>query len=244
MSRVRVVIPARLASTRLPRKVLALLDGKPIVQHVWERANRAQVDSVTIATDSEEIAEACNGFGADVALTAADHQSGTDRIAEVVSAREWHDALVVNVQGDEPFMPAAAISQVAALLQDSGADMATLSVPLTEPELVDDPNCVKVVANAAGDALYFSRSPIPFARQDVGHGYQRHVGLYAYRADVLTRLVAGGPCSLERTESLEQLRALFMGYRIAVAEAVESPPPGIDTQADLDRADQILRSAR
>ncbi|MEM8548363.1 MAG: NTP transferase domain-containing protein, partial [Pseudomonadota bacterium] len=142
MTDVHVVIPARLASTRLPRKTLMMLGEKPVVQHVWERAQGIGANSVTVATDSDEIATVCRGFGADCEITAATHASGTDRIAEVAARRGWADDIIVNVQGDEPFMPAAAIRQVVRLMEDATTDMATLSVPLADRQLMEDPNCV------------------------------------------------------------------------------------------------------
>ena len=232
-----IVIPARLASTRLPDKVLADLGGIPVVQHVWQRAVEAGADSVTIATDSARIAETCAQFGAGVAMTRADHQTGSDRIAEVAAQRGWSRERIVNVQGDEPFIPVAAIRQVAALLSDDGdADIATLCAPIDEPGQFEDPNCVKVVRDARGFALLFSRAPIPYPRHDTGEAPLRHVGIYGYRADSLSRMVAEPPCALESTERLEQLRALWLGMRIRVALAVDTPPPGIDTEADLAMA--------
>lgn len=239
-----IVIPARLASTRLPDKVLADLAGKPVLKHVWERAMDAGADSVRIATDSVRIAGVCEAFGADVVMTRDDHPSGSDRIAEVARLAGWQRERIVNVQGDEPFIPIAAIRQVADLLaKDSGADIATLSVPIDDVAQFADPNCVKVVVAANGDALLFSRAPIPHARHDVGLVPQRHVGIYGYRADSLARMVSEPPCPLEQTERLEQLRALWLGMRITVAVAVEPPPPGIDTEADLAAARKRAASA-
>lgn len=232
-----IVIPARLASTRLPDKVLADLAGKPVVQHVWERAVAAGPASVSIATDSERIASVCKGFGADVEMTRSDHHSGSDRIAEVAARRGWRRERIINVQGDEPFIPVVAIRQVADLLDaDAGADIATLCVPVDDAEQFSDPNCVKVVRDARGFALLFSRAPIPHPRRDTGMRALRHVGIYGYRADSLARMVGEPPCELETTESLEQLRALWLGMRIRVAIADEAPPPGIDTEADLAAA--------
>lgn len=232
-----IVIPARLASTRLPDKVLADLAGKPVVQHVWERASAAGADSVRIATDSARIAEACDAFGAQVVMTRDDHPSGSDRIAEVAAAAGWQRERIVNVQGDEPFIPVPAIRQVACMLaEDAAADIATLSVPIVDAEQFADPNCVKVVVDGRGDALLFSRAPIPYPRHDAGVVPQRHIGIYGYRADSLARMVSAPPCALEQTERLEQLRALWLGMRIRVAQAVEAPPPGIDTEADLAAA--------
>lgn len=241
---VHIVIPARLASSRLPRKALIDLGGVPVIQHVWRRACKAGAASVTVATDSQEIADACAAFGADVQMTAGTHQSGTDRIAEVADARGWRDQLIVNVQGDEPFMPVVAIRQVITLLEDNpSADLATLATPIDDDAQWRDPNCVKVVTDAAGFALLFSRAPIPFVRQPSGYEAMRHIGIYGYRADSLRRMVAAPPCVLEQTESLEQLRALWIGQRILVGRAKQTPPPGIDTQADLDAARRRLESS-
>ncbi len=240
---VHIVIPSRLASSRLPRKALLELGGRPVIEHVWRRASKVGAASVTIATDSEEIVLACERFGADVVMTASTHQSGTDRIAEVAELRGWSDELIVNVQGDEPFMPVAAIVQVVELLQDHpSADLATLSTPIDDAAQLNDPNCVKVVTDAAGFALLFSRAAIPFTRQEAGFVASRHIGIYGYRAASLRRLVSTPPCVLEQTESLEQLRALWIGQRILVGQAVETPPPGIDTQSDLDVARRRIQT--
>ncbi|MEO1327742.1 MAG: 3-deoxy-manno-octulosonate cytidylyltransferase [Pseudomonadota bacterium] len=237
-----IVIPARMASTRLPGKPLLDIAGKPMIQHVWERCREAQAVSVTIATDSQEIVAAATAFGAQAMLTREDHQSGTDRIAEVAEARGWGgQTCIVNVQGDEPLMPPAAIRQVAQCLADtSGADLATLATPITDEVDKTRPDCVKVVCDEAGKALYFSRSLIPFPRTATAAPVLRHLGIYAYRADSLLAFVHEPPCDLERTESLEQLRALWIGQTIAVAEAVEVPPPGVDTQSDLDAVAAVI----
>jgi 3-deoxy-manno-octulosonate cytidylyltransferase (CMP-KDO synthetase) len=238
-----VVIPARLGSTRLPRKVLRLIDGKPLVQHVWEAARRSGAHQVVIATDADEVKKACAAFGADVAMTAPTHQSGTDRIFEVAAARRWTPAtVVVNVQGDEPLMPPAMIRQVAALLvEDRGADIATLCHPLQALAEWLNPNFVKVVTDVKGRALYFSRAPIPWQRAG-GTRHQprlpeglafRHIGLYAYRVAALKRFSRLPPAELETVESLEQLRALANGLTIRVGVTHESPPRGVDTEEDL-----------
>lgn len=232
--RFHIVIPARLASTRLPRKALLDLGGRPVIEHVWRRALDAGAESVTIATDSKEIVSACEAFDANVMLTSAAHQSGTDRIAEVVKQRGWQDELVVNVQGDEPCMPPSAIRQVVDLLEQAPqADIATLATPIEEDSEWHDPDCVKVVTDAQGFALIFSRAAIPFQRKVAGAARLRHIGIYAYRAASLQRMVAAPACALEQTESLEQLRAMWIGQRIIVAEAADKPPPGIDNEADL-----------
>jgi 3-deoxy-manno-octulosonate cytidylyltransferase (CMP-KDO synthetase) len=242
----RVVIPARYAATRLPGKALMPLVGKPIVQWVYERASAAGAQEVLIATDDDLIISAAHSFGAGVVMTAAAHASGTDRIAEVARVRGWSPAsVVVNVQGDEPLMPAALIQQVAALLaRHADADIATLASPITELSEFLDPNTVKVVTDGAGRALYFSRAPIPWNRDGAPAGLasqrdltgaRRHIGIYAYRVAALLRLAALPVSALETSEKLEQLRALEDGFDIRVADAVEPPGPDVNTLADLER---------
>ena len=237
-----IVIPARMASTRLPGKPLLDIAGKPMIQHVWERCREADAASVTLATDSQEIVDAARAFGAQAMLTREEHQSGTARIAEVAGAKGWSgETCIVNVQGDEPLMPPAAIRQVAAcLIETPGAQLATLATPIIDDADQARPDCVKVVCDQAGRALYFSRSLIPFPRNKTAVPVLRHLGIYAYRADSLMTLVQEPPCDLERTESLEQLRALWIGQTIAVAQAVEVPPPGVDTQSDLDAVAAVI----
>jgi 3-deoxy-manno-octulosonate cytidylyltransferase (CMP-KDO synthetase) len=249
----RVVIPARYASARLPGKALLPIAGKPMVQWVYERAVESGATEVLIATDDLLIVSAAHSFGAETIMTASVHSSGTDRIAEVARMRHWPaDTIVVNVQGDEPLIPPALINQVAALLEaDEAADMATLAAPICSlPEFLD-PNAVKVVTDAAGQALYFSRAPIPWHRDGApgGSGSQRsfagarrHVGIYAYRVGALLRL-AGLPASpLETTERLEQLRALQNGFRIRVADTSQRPGPDVNTPADLERVEALLKA--
>lgn len=242
----RVVIPARYAATRLPGKALMPLAGKPIVQWVYERANAAGAQEVLIATDDDLIVSAAHSFGAEAVMTAAAHASGTDRIAEVARARGWAPAsVVVNVQGDEPLMPAALIQQVAALLaRHAHADIATLASPINEVGEFLDPNTVKVVTDGAGRALYFSRAPIPWNRDGAPAGLasqrdlsgaRRHIGIYAYRVAALLRLAALPVSALEASEKLEQLRALEDGFDIRVGDAVERPGPDVNTLADLER---------
>jgi 3-deoxy-manno-octulosonate cytidylyltransferase (CMP-KDO synthetase) len=242
----RVVIPARYAATRLPGKALMPLAGKPIVQWVYERASAAGAQEVLIATDDDLIVSAAHSFGAEAVMTAAAHASGTDRIAEVARVRGWPPAsVVVNVQGDEPLMPAALIQQVAALLaQHADADIATLASPITEVSEFLDPNTVKVVTNGAGRALYFSRAPIPWNRDGAPAGLasqrdlsgaRRHIGIYAYRVAALLRLAALPVSALETSEKLEQLRALEDGFDIRVGDAVEQPGPDVNTLTDLER---------
>jgi 3-deoxy-manno-octulosonate cytidylyltransferase (CMP-KDO synthetase) len=243
-----VVVPARLGSTRLPEKVLADIGGRPMLAHVHDRARESGAARVVVATDSEAVAGACAGFGAEALRTAAGHPSGTDRIAEAVARLGLGpDAVVVNLQGDEPLMPPELLGQVAGDLEAHGdAAIATLCVPLAGARELADPNVVKVVRDRAGYALYFSRAPVPWSR-DAGAGgapepglHARHLGLYAYRAGYLARYAALGPCPLEQRERLEQLRALWAGERIHVADARAAPPPGVDTAADLERVRRQL----
>lgn len=242
----RVVIPARYAATRLPGKALMPLAGKPIVQWVYERARAAGAQEVLIATDDDLIVSAAHSFGAEAVMTAAAHASGTDRIAEVARVRGWPPAsVVVNVQGDEPLMPAALIQQVAALLaRHADADIATLASPITKVREFLDPNTVKVVTDGAGRALYFSRAPIPWNRDGAPAGLasqrdlsgaRRHIGIYAYRVAALLRLAALPVSALETSEKLEQLRALEDGFDIRVGDAVERAGPDVNTLADLER---------
>ena len=251
----RVAIPARHDSSRLPGKPLRLIAGLPLVLHVHRLALRSGADEVVIATDDERIRAACAAAGAAVELTSDRHPSGTDRLAELAARRGWpDDAIVVNVQGDEPLLPPALIGQVAALLaSDTGADVATLATPIGSLEDYLDPNVVKVTARADGRALYFSRAPIPWRRDDApaglasqrGHeGARRHIGLYAYRVAALKTLARLPPSRLETLERLEQLRALENGLAIAVADAVEPPGPGVDTPEDLARVERLLASGR
>jgi 3-deoxy-manno-octulosonate cytidylyltransferase (CMP-KDO synthetase) len=246
----RVAIPARYASTRLPGKPLRLLAGRPLIEHVYERALASGAMEVVIATDDPRIREVAEGFGANVCLTAPDHPSGTDRLAEVATQLGWPaEAIVVNVQGDEPHLPPALIQQVAAgLATHPDAGIATVCARLQEAAELFDPNVVKVVRDAGDYALYFSRAPIPWHREAfvAGRGkagelpegtWFRHIGLYAYRAAVLTRYPSLSPAPAECIESLEQLRALWHGIRIYAPEAVETPLPGVDTEADLARAE-------
>lgn len=224
------VIPARYASTRFPGKPLHPLAGRPMIRHVWERCQRAPgIDRVVVATDDERILEAACGFGAEAVMTRPDHPSGTDRVAEAAAAIPGASA-VVNVQGDEPLIPPDLIGRLARLVAEEGADMATAAAPDDDENHATDPNVVKVVVNAAGEALYFSRSPLPWDRDAAAPAlpFLRHLGIYAYRPDFLARLVAAPPAPLERTEKLEQLRALHLGGRIRVVESPE-PWPGVDT---------------
>lgn len=240
-----VVIPARYASTRLPGKPLLLLAGKPLLQHVHERAMAAGFPEVWVATDDLRIQQACEAFGAQVVMTATTHETGSDRLAEVVQHFGWaDDTIVVNLQGDEPLTPVANLHQLARnLIQYPQASIATLATPLADAEELTNPNVVKVVRDEQGMALYFSRAPIPFQRDaglGVGEYALRHIGMYAYRAAFL-KAFAQLPASLpERLEKLEQLRALSHGYRIHVDIAAEIPPIGVDTAADAERVAALL----
>jgi 3-deoxy-manno-octulosonate cytidylyltransferase (CMP-KDO synthetase) len=241
----RVVIPARFESSRLPGKALLPLAGKPMLQWVHERARSSGAAEVCVATDDERIATAARGFGADVAMTARTHVSGTDRIAEVAATRGWQDAdIVVNVQGDEPLIPPVVIDQVAQLLATHPrADIGTLAVKIDSLADLNDPNVVKAACDAGGRALYFSRAPIPFNRDapaTVPAGALRHVGIYAYRVAALRKLAGLPPARLELIEKLEQLRALENGLEIRVALAVERPLADVNTAADLERAERAL----
>jgi len=241
----RVVIPARYDSSRLPGKVLLPLAGKTMLQWVHERARSSRAAEVIIATDDERIAAAARGFGAEVAMTARTHVSGTDRIAEVAATRGWQDAdVVVNVQGDEPLIPPAVIDQVAALLHTHArADIATLAARIDQPADMSDPNNVKVACDAGGRALYFSRAPIPWNRDAVNTvtpASLRHIGIYAYRVVALRRLASLPASRLEQIEKLEQLRALENGMEIRVALACERPLADVNTSADLERAERAL----
>ena len=246
-----VVIPARFASTRLPGKPLQDIAGKPMIQHVWEQACKSTAQQVVVATDDARIVSACEGFGARALLTRAEHNSGTDRLAEVASQLGLaSDAIVVNVQGDEPLIPPAIIDQVAAnLAAHPEAAIATLAEPIDDVAALFNPNVVKVSSDINGLALTFSRAPLPWARDALakdrnllpaGVPYRRHIGIYAYRAGFLHDFVAWGPCQLEDTECLEQLRALWHGVRIHVADALQSPPAGVDTVEDLERVRRLL----
>jgi len=235
----KVYIPARYASTRLPGKLLLEVGGKSILRHVYDNACASGAAEVVIATDDDRIAAAAAAFGGAVALTSSAHPSGTDRIAEAVAARgEADSTIIVNVQGDEPLLPAAVIGQVAALIDaDDAIDVATICEPVDDPAAVIDPNIVKVVRAVGDRALYFSRAPIPFTRDgdiDVLH-YRRHVGIYAYRAGYLRRFVALPPSALEQTERLEQLRALAHNAVVVAGDAVADCGIGVDTPADFER---------
>lgn len=248
-----VIIPARFASSRFPGKPLAELQGKPMVQHVYERACESEASRVLVATDDQRIADVARGFGAEVCMTASTHPSGTDRLQQVVSDLGFYaDDIVVNVQGDEPLVPARIINQVAHNLKaEPEASISTLSEPITDIESLLNPNVVKVVSDVRGMALYFSRAPIPWPRDEFSadqqhkimpenFAWQRHIGIYAYRVKLLNDFVKWLPAPIEETECLEQLRAMWNGARIHVAEADEQPPAGVDTPEDLERLKRLL----
>jgi 3-deoxy-manno-octulosonate cytidylyltransferase (CMP-KDO synthetase) len=247
----RVVIPARYGSSRFPGKPLVSLAGKPMLQWVWERARNSTATEVIVATDDSRIADTARSFGAQVVLTATDHPSGTSRIAAVAARESWaDDAIVVNVQGDEPLLPPQLIDQVARLLASRpDADIATLATPLTGRAQFLDPAAVKLVTDARGRALYFSRAPIPWPRDAALDALppaiaRRHLGLYAYRVGALRQLsapVAAGVSALEELEKLEQLRALTLGLGIIVADAIVAPGPDINTPEDVPAVEALLR---
>jgi len=250
-----IIIPARYASSRLPGKLLLDIAGKPLIQRVYDKALQCGADQVIIATDDERIGLIAKGFGADVCMTSAQHHSGTERIAEVVLSRNFSDdRVVVNLQGDEPLMPSQFINLVAEkLLAEKSYSMSTLSYPISTMGELFNPNVVKVVTDTVGRALYFSRAPIPWDREkfkgiyDSGFdklspvtGFQRHIGLYAYRVGFVKKYISLKPCTSEKLELLEQLRVLDQGYNILVNIIDENPGIGVDTEEDLDRVRQLF----
>lgn len=242
-----VVIPSRYQSTRLPGKPLADIGGKPMVQWVYEQAMQAGAERVIVATDDERVKSAVEAFGGTVCMTSADHQSGTERLAEVVQLMGIEDDhIIVNVQGDEPLIPPSIVRQVADNLAASSAPMATLAVEISDAEEVFNPNAVKVVTDKDGYALYFSRATIPWDRdnfaqdKNIVQPLMRHIGIYAYRAGFINTYVNWQPSQLEKIESLEQLRVLWYGEKIHVAVALEAPPAGVDTPEDLAAVRKIV----
>lgn len=247
-----VIIPARHGSTRFPGKPLAELAGKPMIVHVAERAAQSGAREVLIATDHAGIASAVRDHGYTAIMTSRRHRSGTDRIAEVAARRRYPARrIVVNVQGDEPLIAPRLIREVASLLaRTRGAEMATACTPIRDVRELLNPNVVKVVLDNAGGALYFSRAPVPYARDGLagkrpaavarGLPAYRHLGIYAYRCGFLRRYTRLGPAAIERFEALEQLRALAHGYRIRVAITRDAAHPGVDTPEDLERARRAL----
>jgi 3-deoxy-manno-octulosonate cytidylyltransferase (CMP-KDO synthetase) len=243
-----IVIPARYASSRLPGKPLLNATGKYLVQHVYENARRSKADAVIVATDDRRIFDAVRGFGGTAVMTRSDHATGADRVAEV--ARTLDAEIVVNLQGDEPQLPPAFLDLLPRLLADDPeAPLATLGVPIPSLEVWRDPNCVKLVRDSRGRALYFSRSPIPFVRDGAPDFHRQrglflqHLGLYAYRRSFLLQLASMPPEPLEQLEKLEQLRVLALGYPIAVG-IVEHAARGVDTPADYERFVQAYRQQR
>ncbi|NIC07865.1 3-deoxy-manno-octulosonate cytidylyltransferase [Billgrantia bachuensis] len=244
------VIPARFGSSRLPGKPLLDIAGEPMVAHVWRRAGESAASRVVVATDDARIRDAMLPLGAEVVMTRADHPSGTDRLAEVADHLGLaDDAVLVNVQGDEPLIPPRLIDQVAMRLHDDpGASIATLAEPIADVETLFNPNVVKVVRALSGRALYFSRAPIPWDRDSFAtrpewletDAWLRHIGLYAYRAAFLAEYRDWSPSALEQLEQLEQLRALHHGHAIQVALAAEPNPAGVDTFEDLERVRALL----
>ncbi|WJD48092.1 3-deoxy-manno-octulosonate cytidylyltransferase [Enterobacter sp. PGRG2] len=238
-----VIIPARYASTRLPGKPLVDINGKPMVVHVLERARESGAERIIVATDHEEVARAVEAVGGEVCMTRVDHQSGTERLAEVVEKCGLSDdTIIVNIQGDEPMIPPAIVRQVAENLAQREVGMATLAVPIHSAEEAFNPNAVKVVTDAQGYALYFSRATIPWdrdrfaqSRDAIGDTFLRHIGIYGYRAGFIRRYVTWQPSQLEQIEMLEQLRVLWYGEKIHVAVAQTVPGTGVDTPEDLER---------
>ena len=242
------IVPARLASTRLPQKPLYPILGRPLIEWVWRRVERlSSLDHVVVATDSEEVAEVCRALGAPVEMTSATHPSGTDRVAEVAAREEYRGfSIVANIQGDEPLLEERQIAAAIALVRDEGWDVGTCATPLVRDEARKDPSVVKVARAANGRALYFSRAQIPYKRDDLPsreelerEPFLRHIGIYAYTPAALAAWVALAPSPLERIEKLEQLRPLEAGMRIGVA-VVGSADAGVDTPADVARLEEHL----
>ena len=236
----KIVIPARYASTRLPGKPLRMIHQKPMIRWVYEAACQSEASDVVIATDDNRIVECVKKFGATVCMTSPAHETGTDRILEVIQTRNWSDdTIIVNLQGDEPLMPSVNMTQVAQLLDNKKCQMATLHKPVDQ-DIARDPNLVKLVHDINGKALYFSRAVIPLNRDGERMSHCGHIGIYAYRAGFVKTFSELPPCKLEITEHLEQLRALWNGYDIYTAEAQQLPGPGVDTEADLERIESMM----
>ncbi|MGV6989430.1 3-deoxy-manno-octulosonate cytidylyltransferase [Testudinibacter sp. P80/BLE/0925] len=257
MTKFSVIIPARYASSRLPGKPLADIAGKPMIRHVWQQAQKSGAERIIIATDHAEVAAVARSFGAEVCMTSEKHNSGTERLAEVVAKCGLAaDEIIVNVQGDEPLIPPAIIRQVAENLADNPVKMATLAVKIDDAEELFNPNVVKVLTDQNGFVLYFSRAVIPWDRDQFAalnkgeiskaelnlakSSYLRHIGLYAYRAGFIRQYIEWQPTALEQIESLEQLRVLWYGEKIHLALANEVPAVGVDTFEDLEKVRQIL----
>lgn len=246
MSSYHIVIPARYASTRFPGKPLVEINGKSMLEHVYTVASQSTASSIVIATDDSRIHEHASQFCKDVLMTSDQHQSGTDRLAEVCDIMQWNnDDIVVNLQGDEPLTPVALLNQVSNNLHHNpDAAIATLTTPLDHETEINDPNIVKVVSDIHGYALYFSRAAIPYHRDkemaDLLSTYQRHLGIYAYRVSFLNVYNKMPQCQLEVIEKLEQLRAMYHGYKIHTEQASSLPGPGIDTPEDLQKVQSLL----
>jgi len=247
-----IIIPARYASTRLPGKPLQDIAGKPMIQHVYERAMESGAEQVIIATDDQRIKKAAEGFGADVCITADTHRSGTERLAEVIDTRNISDKqIVINLQGDEPLLPPRCLQQVAVALEDdTESAVATLCTTMKSVDEIFDPHAVKVVRDHQQRALYFTRAPVPWDREHFTHNpqltpeqlsvYRRHIGLYAYRAGFVKKYIELPVTDLEKIESLEQLRVMWHGFKIVVLEAEEVPGPGVDTADDLEQVRMLM----
>ncbi len=246
MTDYHIVIPARYASQRFPGKPLVDINGRSMLEHVYKVAINSDASSVIIATDDQRIKDVASTFCDTVLMTSADHQSGTDRLAEVSEIMQWDDnEIVVNLQGDEPLTPPELLHQVATnLSQNTDASMATLTTLISHDDEIVDPNIVKVVTDKNGYALYFSRAPIPFKRDLTETSqlsfYQRHLGIYAYRVRFLNAYSKMPQCELEMIEKLEQLRAMYHGYKIHTQQAITLPGPGIDTPEDLLKIQSLL----
>lgn len=247
----RIVIPARFASTRLPAKPLREICGKPMIAHVIDRARQSQAEEVIVATDSKEIADAISDLDVRVCMTHENHQSGTERLSEVIEQLGFDDdQILINLQGDEPMMPPVCLNQVGqALEKDANLKMATLCTPLTDIEELFDPHAVKVVRDINDFALYFSRAAVPWSRDCFNDAprelpknqeYQRHIGLYGYRAGFIRQYLEWKSSDIEKTESLEQLRVLYYGEKIKVITAETPPGPGVDTLDDLNRVCELM----
>ncbi|WP_099609816.1 3-deoxy-manno-octulosonate cytidylyltransferase [Vibrio coralliilyticus] len=243
-----VVIPARYESTRLPGKPLADIGGKPMIQWVYEQSLQAGAETVVVATDDARVESAVQAFGGVVCMTSSEHESGTERLAEVVKVMNIpDDHVIVNVQGDEPLIPPAIITQVANNLASSQAPMATLAVEISHEDEVFNPNAVKVLTDKDGYAMYFSRATIPWDRDNFANGgkviaqpLMRHIGIYAYRAGFINTYINWEPTALEKIESLEQLRVLWYGEKIHVEVAKQAPPAGVDTPDDLEVVRKLI----
>jgi len=248
-----IIIPARFESTRLPRKPLIDILGKPMVQWTWLQAKKSAASRIIIATESDQVAQVCEGFGAEVCLTSDQHQSGTERIAEVIEKLQIaDDEIIVNVQGDEPMLPPELIEQVAAgLAEDNAVNMATLCEPIEKVETVFDPHAVKVIRDQLNHALNFTRAPMPWSRDTFdqpphlpkSYQYQRHIGLYAYYAGFVKQYVHWEPCALEDIEKLEQLRVLWHGERILVIDALMDAGVGVDTEKDAEWVRKLMNES-